>query len=264
MLLSTLAKFADTSAGIDTARVAQLSFSAYGDTPIEFKLFDGIALAPLENGERVFFVTGGKSEVAINYIIQMNAEDLIQDLDGRQLPIVLKISSADVDINDAYEDWFIPTDKGFNDIIDTNQFAAGSEDIVKITIQWWWNTSFFVGNPNSSNNSGSFNDYYVAAITEYESLRSALVTTQDAMNEYARHYASSADPDGNTIWDWESGFSESDYQDKINAVDSARFALNNCIKLKYDNYDSAIMSTLQTEPKLTLDVPFRVSGRQVD
>jgi hypothetical protein len=49
--------------------------------------------------------------------------------------------------------------------IASGHLEAGSSELVPITIHWWWNTSYYIGTPNSDESANG--NYYAVALEDY-------------------------------------------------------------------------------------------------
>jgi hypothetical protein len=188
ILSSTLARYSDEYNGSDTALVAKWNFrvgsneDSLHNLGFTFDVFGGEALRPQAQGENTFYISSGESDVAIDYEVYMNVEVLQVDIDNNSPgddypPLIFRIESesetAEATIEEPYDDWFdlqsIEADEDGYFRIASGHLEAGSSELVPVTIHWWWNTSFYVGddpNPDVSEEG----DYYAKALVIWQGL----------------------------------------------------------------------------------------------
>jgi hypothetical protein len=130
--------------------------------------------------------------VAIDYQIYLNMNALQVDIDaavqGNQYPpLIFYIDSSQVGqlvtIHPPYDTWFSLTEiaadsEGFFKVASGHIANEPANQLVDITVHWWWNTSFSVGTPNADPTPGE--DYYALALAEYQDLVAAY---NDQVNE---------------------------------------------------------------------------------
>jgi hypothetical protein len=174
----TFARFAEDYTGSDSALVARWNFSARGQDDGEFynkgftfDLFDGQTVKPMDHGGKYFIFTGGGSDTAIDYDVRMNTADLgflttygITAAAQADIyaPFIFKIT-AEIPGGGHYvfmpggsvDGWFRPKDildgtagvdvdqEGYFSIL-SGLFPVGSDDQVRVTVDWQWNTAFYI------------------------------------------------------------------------------------------------------------------------
>jgi hypothetical protein len=120
ILSSTLARYTDEYSGSDSALVAKWNFRVGSaednlhNLGFTFDVFGGEALEPQARGENTFYVSGGESDVAIDYEVYMNVEVLQTDIDTNNEddddfpPLIFYVSSGEngANIEDPYDEWF--------------------------------------------------------------------------------------------------------------------------------------------------------------
>jgi hypothetical protein len=119
ILSSTLARYSSEYSGASTALIAKWNFRVGTDAEnmhnevFTFDVFDNKSLSPQARGENSFIVSGGKSDVAIDYEIYMNVEALLADINGDAEgkdypPLIFYLSSEDssVHIEEECASWF--------------------------------------------------------------------------------------------------------------------------------------------------------------
>ncbi|ATW23434.1 hypothetical protein [Candidatus Formimonas warabiya] len=264
---SSLARFTDEFAGSDTALIAKWNFGARGedDTAGEFynkgftfDLFNAESVEPMDFGVKSFTFTGGGSDVAILYDVQMNADDLLWLTEGTvaktvrtavYAPFVFKIIA---EINDGAVDtappvfsppdydsgWFRPVDittdeDGYFSIFDhTNGepfFSPGSMDSVTVTVYWQWNTSCYINDtgtafvsPDTSTEiSETYLPYYQAAYDEYYGpggLEDRREAAADAVSDYLDEHGSPAS-DGTWEHDVDCELSDEEHNSEYESLD---------------------------------------------
>jgi hypothetical protein len=215
-LSSTFARFSGEYKGSDFALVAKWNFGARGEDDIEgefynkgftFDLFKSHSVKPMDFGAKSFIFTGGGSDTAIVYDVEMSIKDLLWLTTGTvarrpdvdiYAPFIFKITAT---INDGATDtqptvfshnsvcgdgWFraadVQTDdEGFFSIFDHSKgglyFSPGSLDTVTVTVYWQWNTSCFINDVEAS---------WVEPNTSTEIKKDYLPYYQEAYDQYYR------------------------------------------------------------------------------
>jgi hypothetical protein len=183
ILSSTLARYTDEYSGSDSALVAKWNFRVGSaednlhNLGFTFDVFGGEALRPQAQGENTFYISSGESDVAIDYEVFMNVQVLQTDIgwdngDDDYPPLIFYVSSGEngANIEDPYDEWFdlqnIEADEDGYFRIASGHLEAGSSELLPITIHWWWNTSFYVGDdPDKMNNTDESENgnYYAVA-----------------------------------------------------------------------------------------------------
>ncbi len=174
----TFARFTETYTGSDSALVARWNFSARGQDDeafynkgFTFDLFNGQTVKPMDHGGKYFIFTGGGSDTAIDYDVRMNVADLgflttygITTAAQADIyaPFIFKIT-AEIPGAGPYvftpggsvDGWFRPKDildgsagvdvdaEGYFSIL-CGRFPVGSDEQVRVTVSWQWNTSFYI------------------------------------------------------------------------------------------------------------------------
>jgi hypothetical protein len=160
ILSSTLARYTDEYSGSDSALVAKWNFRVGSaednlhNLGFTFDVFGGEALEPQARGENTFYVSGGESDVAIDYEVFMNVKVLQIDIgwddgDDDYPPLIFRIESesesAEASIEEPYDDWFdlqnIEADEDGYFLIASGHMEHSSAELIPVTIRWWWNTS---------------------------------------------------------------------------------------------------------------------------
>ncbi len=299
---STSASYTSEYSGSDPALIAKWNFSAKGETDTQyynkgftFNLFDGKTVAPMDSGEKSFSLKSGRSDVAVAYNIEMNANELIKltsagntaviaTHSGKDVyaPFIFKVSAA---MNSGAADsppivfqtnWFRLQDtsrdgEGYFSIFDLTDgkptFSPGSTDEVTVTIQWQWNTSFYINdtgvatvtpNPDTNIGSGKYLPYYQAAYNVYYApggLQDQSIAAFNAVDTYLTVHGS-PQPDG-TWPDGDFGY----YNSLAAAANAAMEACNTSLLRAYDDYDTFAAHALNTKP--LVQVIFRISGEQM-
>lgn len=151
-LSPTLARFSSDYDGLDTALIAKWDFKVglegeeLGKSDLtNFDLFQGVVLGPDTSGNKSFFISSGESDVAIEYKVMINAEDLILDFDDEEtlyLPLVFRSN------NDHGTPWIRISNDDYFEVasgyLDSN-FAVPTE----VTTYWKWDASYYVVSSNS-------------------------------------------------------------------------------------------------------------------
>jgi hypothetical protein len=277
ILSSTLARYSSEYSGASTALIAKWNFRVGTDAEnmhnevFTFDVFDNKSLSPQARGENSFIVSGGKSDVAIDYEIYMNVEALLADINGDAEgkdypPLIFYLSSEDssVHIEEECASWFdlkgIVSDEDGYFLVATGQFASGCEALETITIHWWWNTSYYVGerNPDGSETG----NYYAVAKSEYE----GLVENYNARAEEANAFFPQHQRIVTTVGGVETvtyscgascpitagaGGGDIDaahiaaYNGLLAQANAAQAAVNNSLKSHYDAYDTKAVAKLK-------------------
>jgi hypothetical protein len=295
ILSSTLARYSDEYSGNDTALVAKWNFRVgtsednLHNLGFTFDVFGGEALKPQAKGENTFYLSGGESDVAIDYEVFMNVKVLQIDIDENNgddddfPPLIFLIESesetAEASIEEPYDDWFdlqnIEADEDGYFLIAKGHMEHSSAELIPITIRWWWNTSYYVGdNPNPDVSEEG--DYYAKALVIWQGLvnqynarvseanafwpdHPQVVTTVDEVEVVSYDCTVKPCPYG------ESDSAHKDaYQVLRDAVDDAEDAIDNSWKVKYDNYDTKALSALSNlDESSPQSILIKVTGDQV-
>lgn len=292
ILSSTLAQYADEYSGSDSALVAKWNFRVGSSEEnlhnlgFTFDIFGGQPLEPQSIGQNTFFVSGGESDVAIDYEVYMNVQVLQTDIDwGPQdddyPPLIFRIESdsatAAANIEDPYDQWFdlqnIETDEDGYFLIASGHMEHSSAELIPITIHWWWNTSCYIGTENLD--SSDEGNYYAVALAQYQVL---VADYNDCVSEanafWVDHQRVVTNVDGVDIVSYECiescSYGDSDaahddaYQALRDDVDDAEDAIDNSWKVKYDNYDTKALSALSSlDESSPQSILIKVTGDQV-
>ena len=270
ILSSTLAMNVTEVSASDTALIYKWNFNVDNETDnFDFGLLDN-SVTRFSRGSKSFIFSNGGSDVDIDYSVKMEMLDLLEDINtskgGNQyVPLVFRISAQEAEVSDKCSTWFTP--QGLYDgetenevkIIEDGRFKKVINESVELNIEWWWNTSYYVGTPSDSE------DYYTIAQEDYESKLDSYNEAVDEANAYlSEHsYGTFDDGEGNVTegFDCDCGANhESEYQDLVEMVESKESLVDNHIKLKYDNYDSKALEYLEDNP---VDILFYINGDQV-
>ena len=294
ILSSTLARYTDEYIGSDSALVAKWNFRVGSaednlhNLGFTFDVFGGEALEPQARGENTFYVSGGESDVAIDYEVYMNVQVLQTDIDwGPQdddyPPLIFRIESesesAEASIEEPYDDWFdlqnIEADEDGYFLIASGHMEHSSAELIPVTIRWWWNTSYYVGDDPDPVVS-EVGDYYDKAYAEYQGLVNDYNNFVSAANAFwGKHRPVVTDVDGVEIVTYDCDeepcpYGDSDdahkaeYQPLASAVNNARNAIDNCDKVKYDQYDTKALSALSNlDDSSPQSILIKVTGDQV-
>ena len=270
ILSSTLAMNVTEVSASDTALIYKWNFNVDNDTEnFDFGLLDN-NVTRFSRGSKSFMFSNGGSDVDIDYSVKISMLDLIEDVNtsknGEQyVPLIFKISSEDVVVSDKCSNWFTPQDLYDSEsedqvkIIEDGRFKKVVNESVELDIEWWWNTSYYVGEAIDDEN------YYTIAQEDYEEKLDSYNEAVDEANAYLTEhsYGTFDDGEGNVT----EGFNcdcgaahESEYQDLIDTVDSKESLVDNHIKLKYDSYDNNALEYLEDNP---VDIFFYINGDQV-
>jgi hypothetical protein len=292
ILSSTLARYSDEYSGNDTALVAKWNFRVgtsednLHNLGFTFDVFGGEALKPQAKGENTFYLSGGESDVAIDYEVFMNVRVLQTDIgwdngDDDYPPLIFRIESesesAEASIEEPYDDWFdlqsIEADEDGYFMIASGHMEHSSAELIPVTIRWWWNTSYYIGTPNSDESANG--NYYAVALEDYLDLvdiYDARVSTANAF--WVDHQRVVTNVDGVDIVGYECiescGYGDSDalhddaYQVLRDDVSSAKNRIDNSDKVKYDQYDTKALEALSNlEDSSPQSILIKVTGDQV-
>jgi hypothetical protein len=291
ILSSTLARYSDEYSGSDTALVAKWNFRVGSaednlhNLGFTFDVFGGEALKPQAKGENTFYISSGESDVAIDYEVFMNVQVLQTDIDTNNEddddfpPLIFYVSSGEngANIDNPYDEWFdlqnIEADEDGYFRIASGHLEAGSSELVPITIHWWWNTSYYIGTPNSDESANG--NYYAVALEDYLDLvdiYDARVSTANAFWANHQQLVTTVDEveivsynciEGCTHGDDDAAH-EAAYQVLRDRVDDAWDAIDNSWKVKYDNYDTKALSALSNlDESSPQSILIKVTGDQV-
>lgn len=270
ILSSTLAMNVTEVSASDTALIYKWNFNVDNETDnFDFGLLDN-NVTRFSRGSKSFIFSNGGSDVDIDYSVKMKMLDLLEDVNtsksGNQyVPLIFRVSSEDAEVSDKCSTWFTPQELYDGEIenevkiIEDGRFRKVVNESVELDIEWWWNTSYYVGTPNENE------DYYIIAQEDYESKLDSYNTAVDEANAYLdeHSYGTIDDGEGNIT----EGFNcdcganhESEYQDLVDIVESKETLVDNHIKLKYDSYDSKALEYLEDNP---VDILFYINGDQV-
>lgn len=270
ILSPTLAQYSRNNSGSDAALIAKWNFRVGANADnlhnqgFTFDVFDNQPLKPQDMGENSFIVSPGQSDVAIEYDVYMNVDVLLADIYGAAEgtdypPLVFKVSSSSATVPALYDDWFALKDieadnEGYFKVA-TGQFAVNSEDLVEITVHWWWNTSFYVGTPNADTSPSG--NYYAKALNDYEDLVNTYNNRVNQANSFFdQHQRIVTTVDGveqvtyNCVGGDSCPYGDSDdahmaeYSALMANADSALTAVNNSLKAQYDDYDSQALAAI--------------------
>lgn len=270
ILSSTLAMNVTEVSASDTALIYNWNFNVDNDRDnFDFGLLDN-NVTRFARGSKSFTFSNGGSDVDIDYSVRMGMLDLLEDVDkgtskDDYVPLVFRISSEDAVVSDKCNTWFTPQElyNGETEdevkVIEDGRFKKVINESVELNIEWWWNTSYYVGTPSEDEN------YYTIAQEDYESKLDSYNTAVGEANMYLNEhsYGTVDDGEGNISegFNCECGANhESEYQDLIDTVDSKESLVDNHIKLKYDSYDNKALEYLEDNP---VDILFYISGDQV-
>lgn len=296
VLSPTLARFSSENSGSDTAVIAKWNFRVGADEDnlhnegFTFDVFNEQPLKPQDMGENSFFISPGESDVAIDYEVYMNVDVLLADINGvpegtDYPPLIFRISSSETaTVHSPYDEWFdlkniaIDDDGYFS--VATGHFDTNSEELVPITIEWWWNTSFYVGSPNLDNSSGG--NYYKLATDTYQILIGQYNARIDAANSFFEQHQRTVtivDEEEQVSYDCgedpcpitegaEGGDIDAAHLNVYNglraAVNTAQNEINNSLKVQYDNYDNKALTAIgNLQPGSAENILIKVVGQQV-
>lgn len=188
ILSSTLAMNVTEVSSSDTALIYKWNFNVNDKTDnFDFSLIDNI-ITEQSKGSKSFTFSSGGSDVDIDYSVKMGMQDLLNDINesksGEQyLPLIFKVTSEDVEISDKYSSWFTPEELHDTTeeevIIEEGTFEkCDDSDGVTLDIEWWWNTSYYVGIPSDDEK------YYTKAYKEYCDLDEAFDRAHSEYYDY--------------------------------------------------------------------------------
>jgi hypothetical protein len=293
ILSSTLARYTDEYSGSDSALVAKWNFRVgtsednLHNLGFTFDVFGGEALRPQAQGENTFYISSGESDVAIDYEVFMNVQVLQTDIgwdngDDDYPPLIFRIESesetAEATIEEPYGNWFdlqnIEADEDGYFMIASGHMEHSSAELIPVTIRWWWNTSYYIGTPNSDESANG--NYYAVALEDYLDLvdiYDARVSTANAFWPDHPQVVTTVDEVEVVSYDCTvkpCPYGESDsahkdaYQVLRDAVDDAEDAIDNSWKVKYDNYDTKALSALSNlDESSPQSILIKVTGDQV-
>ena len=270
ILSSTLAMNVTEVSASDTALIYKWNFNVDNETDnFDFGLLDN-NVTRFSRGSKSFTFSNGGSDVDIDYSVKMTMLDLLEDINtsksGNQyVPLIFRISSEDAEVSDKCNTWFTPEElyDGENEdevkIIEDGRFKKVVNESVELNIEWWWNTSYYVGEAIEDE------DYYNIAQEDYKLKLDSYNAAVDEANAYLNEhsYGTIDDGEGNITegFDCDCGANhESEYQDLVDTVESKESLVDNHIKLKYDSYDSKALEYLEDNP---VDILFYINGDQV-
>lgn len=270
ILSSTLAMNVTEVSASDTALIYKWNFNVDEETDnFDFGLLDG-NVTRFSKGSKSFTFSNGGSDVDIDYSVKMEMLDLLEDVNSKKegdqyVPLVFRVLSEDAEISDKCSDWFTPEDLYESEtenevkIIEDGRFKKVVNESVELEIEWWWNTSYYVGTPSNDE------DYYAIAQEDYESKLASYNASVDEANGYLTEhsYGTFSDEEGNVT----EGFNcdcgaahENEYEDLVDTAEAKESLVDNHIKLKYDSYDSKALEYLEDNP---VDILFYINGDQV-
>jgi hypothetical protein len=295
-LSSTLARYNNNYSGADSAAIARWNFRV-GATEdnlhnqgFTFDVFNNQELSPQDMGENSFVISGGQSDVAIDYEVYMNVKALQVDINGfpegtDYPPLIFYLKSLSATVNPPYDYWFtlkdVEADEEGYFLVATGSFEANSSELHSITIHWWWNTSFYVGIPNDD--TSTTGNYYAIALNEYDSLvqqYNYLVNQANAFFDEHKRIVTTVDGVETVTYDCPAGSmcpitlgAEGGDIDAAHIaahaailaeVDLALEAVNNSLKCQYDRYDTQTIATLKSlEDSVPEGILIKVVGKQV-
>ncbi len=291
ILSSTLARYSDEYSGNDTALVAKWNFRVgtsednLHNLGFTFDVFGGEALEPQARGENTFYISSGESDVAIDYEVFMNVQVLQTDIgwdngDDDYPPLIFYVSSGEngANIEDPYDEWFdlqnIEADEDGYFRIAKGHMEHSSAELIPVTIHWWWNTSYYIGTPNSDESANG--NYYAVALEDYLDLvdiYDARVSTANAFWPDHPQVVTTVDEVEVVSYDCTvkpCPYGESDsahkdaYQVLRDDVSSAKNRIDNSDKVKYDQYDTKALEALSNlEDSSPQSILIKVTGDQV-
>jgi hypothetical protein len=152
---------------------------------------------------------------------------------------------------------------------------------VHINIYWWWNTSFYVGTPNSD--TSPTGNYYASALNVYESLVAVYNDRVcDANAFFTQHVRVVTTENGVELVSYEcqagaacpitvgAGGGDIDaahlaaHAALLNQVETALNAVNNSLKRQYDAYDTmSVVKIKSLESSAPEGILIKVTGHQV-
>lgn len=265
-----------------------------------FDLFGARSVRPMDDGEKSFTFRGGGSDVGIAYDVRMNAADLtelttagtratIATEPGKQVyaPFIFRITAeltggggapavfSPYGQSSPYygSGWFRPKDvepdeDGYFSLFEgTPGFAPGSGDEVTVTVQWQWNTSFYINDTGIAavtpprhvaadpETSAGYPPYYRIAYDQYYGAGGLMDQYTAAVNTLEYFLEEQGGPDSDGTWPPE-------YMDYTRSLDDAARACQTSLLTAYDDYDTFAAGTLQAEE--SAKVLFRVTGVQIE
>jgi len=270
ILSSTLAMNVTEVSASDTALIYKWNFNVDNETDnFDFGLLDN-NVTRFSRGSKSFVFSNGGSDVDIDYSVKMSMLDLLEDVNSSKsgdqyVPLIFRVSSDDAEVSDKCSTWFTPeelydgVDGEEVKIIEDGRFKKVINESVELNIEWWWNTSYYIGTPSEDEN------YYTIAQEDYESKLNSYNSAVDEANEYlSEHsYGTIDDEEGNVIeaFNCQCGADhDTEYQDLVDIAKAKEDLVDNHIKLKYDNYDSKALEYLEDNP---VDILFYINGDQV-
>jgi hypothetical protein len=295
VLSSTMARFTSEYSGQDTALIAKWNFRAGNSAEnlqnvgFTFDVFNDQELAPQDSGSNSFLISGGESDVAIDYEVYMNVNALLADINGvvggtDYPPLIFRVSSMEATVAAPYNNWFslkdITKDAEGYFLVGSGQIAAGSANLITITTYWWWNTSCYVGTANLDESPTG--NYYVLAQNVYDSL---VDTYNDRVSEanafFTQHVRTVSSVDGVEVVTYDcpdgsncpitlgaaggdiDGAHIAAHEELLDSVTAARTAINNSLKVQYDNYDTKAVAKLKSlESTAPEGIVIKVIGKQ--
>ena len=284
VLSPTLGQFSTAYSGSDPALVAKWDFrvGAAADNlqnqGFTYDVFDHQPLEPQAYGENSFIISNGETDVAIEYDVFMNVDVLLVEVNGNTAgsdypPLIFSVESesASADILAPYDEWFalkdIQTDEEGYFKVATGEFAAGSIDYAQITINWWWNTSHYVGEVDNDRDP----DYYDKALAVYENLVAVYNDLVAQANLFFTVHQRIEDEEGLVTYNCAEGCTlQGDaehfaaYYDLVEQAAVAQEAVNNSLKMQYDDYDTRALTALaDIDPEGPERIGIKVVGTQI-
>jgi len=270
ILSSTLAMNVTEVSASDTALIYKWNFNVDGETDnFDLDLLDNI-ITVQSSGSKSFTFSSGGSDVDIDYSVKMGMKDLMNDINmsksGEQyVPLVFKVSSEDAVVSDKCSTWFTPEElyDGVNEdavkIIEDGTFEkSDTGDGITLNIEWWWNTSYYVGTPSDDEN------YYSKAESSYNQESEEYEIAEAEANAYIDNhpYGEIDDGEGNITV----GFTcdcganhESEHQALIDIAEEEYDDITNHVFRKYVSYDKQAEEYLNDNP---VDILFYINGDQ--
>ncbi len=307
ILSSTLARYSEEYSGSDTVLIAKWNFSAKGEDDEQyynkgftFDLFNASAVEPMDWGEKSFSLRSGSSDVDVEYNVEMNANELIKlttddnqaviaTYSGKDVyaPLIFKVmATMNAGAQDSsplvfQTDWFRlqdqePDEQGYFSIFDLAdgkpRFSYSSADEATVTIQWQWNTSYFINDTgvaavtsNPTTGSGIYPEYYQLAYDQYYGSGGLQEQHEAAVNAIDAYLNVHGSPQPDGTWPPESEECTEDhfaaYNALVAAANAATDACNTSLLAAYDDYDTFAAHALNAKP--IVQVIFRISGDQV-
>lgn len=296
ILSSTLARYNSEYSGLDQVLVAKWNFRV-GSTAdnlqnqgFTFDVFNNQELSPQDMGLNSFVVSSGESDVAIEYQVFMNVDALLTDIydapEGTDYPpLIFYVSSSEATVTEPYDNWFklndvVADSEGYFQVA-SGQFDADFAGTHSITINWWWNTSFYVGTPNPDDSETG--NYYAVALAIYEALVDDYNDkVDDANNFFSQHVRIVTTVDGVELVSYNCPRGDScpytlgapggdidaahmaEHARLLLEVDYALDAINNSLKCRYDAYDTRAISTMsELQTSAPEGILIKVVGNQI-